>query len=342
MRNKKTSVRLVQKYGICSAVVALATIASLGGAGNVKAEDFTYPSMYNQGYFFQKFIKNEILKPGSGSSSDWETSTHYNNGRMLENVLRYLWRVEQFLKKSTGQSEQLYKLYEKDSLGIPGQQGPKGDTGPQCEPGLPGPKGDTGPQCEPGQQGPKGDTGPQGEPGQQGPKGDTGPQGEPGQQGPKGDTGPQGEPGQQGPKGDTGPQGEPGQQGPKGDTGPQGAPGQQGPKGDTGPQGESQKVPEMPKAPETPEKQEQPQALKKPETPKVPEKTPAPEAPKASEQLAGPKAPAPKSAPSKSASPTGQKAVLPATGEASHPFFTLAAVSVIASAGVLSLKKKQD
>src|SRR3712207_2580582 len=74
----------------------------------------------------------------------------------------------------------------------------------------------------------------------------------------------------------------------------------------------------------------------------ISEKTPAPEAPKASEQLAGPKAPAPKSAPSKSASPTGQKAVLPATGEASHPFFTLAAVSVIASAGVLGLKKKQD
>lgn len=61
MRNKKTSVRLVQKYGICSAVVALATIASLGGAGNVKAEDFTYPSMYNQGYFFQKFIKTKYL-----------------------------------------------------------------------------------------------------------------------------------------------------------------------------------------------------------------------------------------------------------------------------------------
>ncbi|HEL1282081.1 TPA: collagen-like protein, partial [Streptococcus equi subsp. zooepidemicus] len=211
MKNKKTSIRLVQKYGICSAVVALATIASLGGAGNVKAEDFTYPSMYNQGYFFQKFIKNEILKPGSGSSSDWETSTHYNNGRMLENVLRYLWRVEQFLKKSTGQSEQLYKLYEKDSLGIPGPQGPMGPAGPQ---GLKGEQGPVGPA------GPRGERGPQGAPGQQGPKGDTGPQGAPGQQGPKGDTGPQGAPGQQGPKGDTGPQGAPGQQGPKGDTGP--------------------------------------------------------------------------------------------------------------------------
>ncbi|HEL0621198.1 TPA: collagen-like protein, partial [Streptococcus equi subsp. zooepidemicus] len=169
MRNKKTSIRLVQKYGICSAVVALATIASLGGAGNVKAEDFTYPSMYNQGYFFQKFIKNEILKPGSGSSSDWETSTHYNNGRMLENVLRYLWRVEQFLKKSTGQSEQLYKLYEKDSLGIPGPQGPMGPAGPRGERGPQGAQGLRGERGPVGERGPIGPQGPEGKPGQQGP-----------------------------------------------------------------------------------------------------------------------------------------------------------------------------
>ncbi|WP_228274128.1 hypothetical protein [Streptococcus equi] len=61
MRSKKTSIRLVQKYGICSAVVALAIMASLRGAGNAKAEDFTYPSMYNQGYFFQQFIKKKYL-----------------------------------------------------------------------------------------------------------------------------------------------------------------------------------------------------------------------------------------------------------------------------------------
>ncbi|HEK9990077.1 TPA: LPXTG cell wall anchor domain-containing protein [Streptococcus equi subsp. zooepidemicus] len=80
-------------------------------------------------------------------------------------------------------------------------------------------------------------------------------------------------------------------------------------------------MPEVPKAPETPEKKEQPQALKEPETPK---------------------APAPQSAPNKSAAPAAQKGTLPATGEANHPFFTLAALSVIASAGVLGLKKKQD
>ena len=49
--------------------------------------------------------------------------------------------------------------------GMPGAQGPKGDTGSQ---GIQGPKGDTGSQ---GIQGPKGDTGSQGI---QGPKGDTG------------------------------------------------------------------------------------------------------------------------------------------------------------------------
>ena len=57
------------------------------------------------------------------------------------------------------------------SEGLPGPQGPKGDTGAQ------GTKGDTGAQ---GPQGPKGDTGAQGT------KGDTGAQGP---QGPKGDTG---------------------------------------------------------------------------------------------------------------------------------------------------------
>ncbi|HEL0089239.1 TPA: LPXTG cell wall anchor domain-containing protein, partial [Streptococcus equi subsp. zooepidemicus] len=67
-----------------------------------------------------------------------------------------------------------------------------------------------------------------------------------------------------------------------------------------------------------------------------------PSVPKASEQSASPKAPAPQSAPSKSATPTSKKAVLPATGEASHPFFSLAALSVIASAGLLNLKRKKS
>ncbi|KED04538.1 collagen-like protein SclZ.2 [Streptococcus equi subsp. ruminatorum CECT 5772] len=79
-----------------------------------------------------------------------------------------------------------------------------------------------------------------------------------------------------------------------------------------------------------------------PEKPQVPEKAPAPKAPKASEQSASPKALAPQSTPSKSVAPTSKKAVLPATGEASHPFFSLAALSVIASAGLLTLKRKKS
>ena len=84
-------------------------------------------------------------------------------------------------------------------FGIPhGEQGPKGEIGPQ---GIQGPKGDT------GATGPQGEQGIQGETGLQGPKGDTGPQG------PKGETGATGP---QGPKGETGPQGI---QGPKGEDG---------------------------------------------------------------------------------------------------------------------------
>ncbi|HEL0024140.1 TPA: LPXTG cell wall anchor domain-containing protein, partial [Streptococcus equi subsp. zooepidemicus] len=77
----------------------------------------------------------------------------------------------------------------------------------------------------------------------------------------------------------------------------------------------------------------------KPSAPKAPEKAPAPKAPEKSTQ---PKAPAPQSAPSKSAAPTSKKAVLPATGETNHPFFTLAALSVIASADLLTLKRKKS
>ncbi|HEL0031818.1 TPA: collagen-like protein, partial [Streptococcus equi subsp. zooepidemicus] len=207
MRNKKTSVRLVQKYGICSAVVALATIASLGTVTG-KADE-KYPTMDNPAYFFKRFIDHEKRAPGEATWKDWESYSSYNHGTMIANILRYLWHVEKFLTPSTGKSNLLYQLYESDSLR--GPQGPMGPAGPQ---GL---RGERGPV---GERGPIGPQGPEGKPGQQGPKGDTGPQGEPGQQGPKGDIGPQGEPGLPGPKGDTGPQGAPGQQGPKGDTGP--------------------------------------------------------------------------------------------------------------------------
>ncbi|HEL1087688.1 TPA: collagen-like protein, partial [Streptococcus equi subsp. zooepidemicus] len=226
MRNKKTSVRLVQKYGICSAVVALATIASLGTVTG-KADE-KYPTMDNPAYFFKRFIDHEKRAPGEATWKDWESYSSYNHGTMIANILRYLWHVEKFLTPSTGKSNLLYQLYESDSLR--GPQGPMGPAGPRGERGPQGAQGLRGERGPVGERGPIGPQGPEGAPGQQGPKGDTGPQGEPGQPGPKGDTGPQGEQGLQGPKGDTGPQGAPGQQGPKGDTGPQGEPGQPGPK----------------------------------------------------------------------------------------------------------------
>ncbi|HEL0028062.1 TPA: collagen-like protein, partial [Streptococcus equi subsp. zooepidemicus] len=230
MRNKKTSVRLVQKYGICSAVVALATIASLGTVTG-KADE-KYPTMDNPAYFFKRFIDHEKRAPGEATWKDWESYSSYNHGTMIANILRYLWHVEKFLTPSTGKSNLLYQLYESDSLR--GPQGPMGPAGPRGERGPAGKDGEAG---KPGERGPAGERGPVGPQGPEGKPGEPGPQGEQGLQGPKGDTGPQGAPGLPGPKGDTGPQGAPGQQGPKGDTGPQGEPGLPGPKGDTGPQG---------------------------------------------------------------------------------------------------------
>src|SRR3712207_3263324 len=108
MRNKKTSIRLVQKYGICSAVVALATIASLGVGNDLRAmgngSDVKYPSMDNlvgqKKYLFQKFIENEKKNPGSGSWRDWETTWSYNTSEVIEDVLRYLDRKSTRLNSS--------------------------------------------------------------------------------------------------------------------------------------------------------------------------------------------------------------------------------------------------
>ncbi|HEL0024991.1 TPA: LPXTG cell wall anchor domain-containing protein, partial [Streptococcus equi subsp. zooepidemicus] len=44
----------------------------------------------------------------------------------------------------------------------------------------------------------------------------------------------------------------------------------------------------------------------------------------------------------KDASPAVHKAALPLTGDASHPFFTVAALGVIASAGVLAFTGKKN
>lgn len=127
--------------------------------------------------------------------------------------------------------------------------------------------------------------------------------------GPRGETGPEGK---QGPKGD---QGEMGLQGPKGDQGEVGPQGSKGDQGEVGPQG--------PDSPQGEQGQES-----KPDMP----------APKAPEQIPAPQAP---STATKMVSRSQKAAALPATGETSNPFFSLAALSIIASAGMLTLKEKK-
>ncbi|HEL1334799.1 TPA: LPXTG cell wall anchor domain-containing protein [Streptococcus equi subsp. zooepidemicus] len=144
--------------------------------------------------------------------------------------------------------------------------------------------------------------GPQGEKGAPGEKGEQGPKGEKGDQGIQG---PQGEAGPMGPQGPAGPKGEKGDQGMQDQQGHMGHKGEQGMQDQQGHKGQHGKD-------------------SKPSAPKAPEKSPAPKA--------TPKAMA----------PAAQKAALPATGEANNPFFTIAALSVIASAGVLTLKGKKD
>lgn len=106
--------------------------------------------------------------------------------------------------------------------GLPGAQGPKGDTGATGPAGAKGDPGERGPEGPKGQAGERGLQGIQGVAGERGPQGI---QGIPGPAGVKGDTGdtgargPEGPQGLQGPKGDKGDPGEPGPQGPKGDTG---------------------------------------------------------------------------------------------------------------------------
>ncbi|HEL0196935.1 TPA: LPXTG cell wall anchor domain-containing protein [Streptococcus equi subsp. zooepidemicus] len=122
--------------------------------------------------------------------------------------------------------------------------------------------------------------------------------------------GPMGPPGPAGPRGErgeTGPIGPTGPQGPRGEVGPQGPKGDQGEVGPQGEQGQESK-PDMP-------------------APKAPEQIPAPQAPSTATKMV--------SRPQKAAA-------LPATGETSNPFFSLAALSIIASAGMLTLKEKKD
>ncbi|HEL0795963.1 LPXTG cell wall anchor domain-containing protein, partial [Streptococcus equi] len=111
--------------------------------------------------------------------------------------------------------------------------------------------------------------------------------------------------GQKGEKGDQGQKGEKGDQGQKGEKGDQG---QKGEKGDQGIQGQGEHGHKGHHGKDA-----------KPSAPKADSKSTA-----------------------KAMAPAAQKGTLPATGETNHPFFTLAALGVIASAGMLTLKGKKN
>lgn len=139
-------------------------------------------------------------------------------GDFRKNRVRSI-EVEDGRLKITLESDQALLTPDLSALALQGEQGEKGDTGPE---GKQGPQGIRGPE---GKQGPKGD---RGDRGPQGPTGDRGPMGLRGEQGPKGD---KGNPGLPGPKGEKGEQGDPG---PKGDKGEKGDKGDKGPRGQSG------------------------------------------------------------------------------------------------------------
>ncbi|HFR5304379.1 TPA: cell surface protein, partial [Streptococcus equi subsp. zooepidemicus] len=145
--------KTIRKYSVCSAAIVLATMASLGTAGNVRAE------------------ANLKDYPNVQSGIPYKYGTVQDFG-----VRKYLGELEKFFKDYLAVLEQQAK--QGGPAGPMGPAGPRGETGPR------GPKGDRG---ETGPAGPAGPIGPKGEAGQ---PGEPGPQGEPGKQGPTGPQGP--------------------------------------------------------------------------------------------------------------------------------------------------------
>lgn len=94
--------------------------------------------------------------------------------------------------------------------GLPGVEGPQGDSGRPGNDGIPGPPGPMGPMGEPGSDGEQGPPGTGGIRGEKGPVGPPGLKGLVGPRGFPGNSGPPGQPGPIGPMGKAGPDGKPG------------------------------------------------------------------------------------------------------------------------------------
>lgn len=154
MTQKLRQNKHARKYGLCSAAIALATVASLGAAGSAKAE----------------------MTRSAADYPDPAKEITYSRWRTEDNGARqYLHKLKEFLVPYLEELEKQAK--------VPGPQGP---AGPQGE------KGDKGDQGPAGPQGEKGDKGDQGPAGPQGPKGDKGDRGENGHNGFNGQNGPEG------------------------------------------------------------------------------------------------------------------------------------------------------
>ncbi|HEK9208893.1 TPA: collagen-like protein, partial [Streptococcus equi subsp. equi] len=158
--------KTIRKYSVCSAAIALATMASLGTAGNARAEDYTRLESYPD--------PAELIRDGLG---DGEVRVYLHTLRQF--MQTYLQNLELQAKKG-------------------GPQGPVGPAGPRGERGEQGPVGPMGPR---GDKGETGETGPKGEQGPAGPKGDRGERGEKGEQGQRGEKGEQGQRGEKGEQG---------------------------------------------------------------------------------------------------------------------------------------------
>lgn len=135
MTTKLKCTRVMRQYGICSAALALATLASLGVASTAQAEAPEYPKTSEFSWY---------PRPYETLQDDVE--------KFLNRLKAHLeYRLQEFENRQTE-----LETREQESIGQPGPVGPKGPTGDQ---GIKGPKGERGAQGPRGDQGAKGERG---------------------------------------------------------------------------------------------------------------------------------------------------------------------------------------
>lgn len=157
MTTKLKCTRVMRQYGICSAALALATLASLGVASTAQAEAPEYPKTSEFSWY---------PRPYETLQDDVE--------KFLNRLKAHLeYRLQEFENRQTE-----LETREQESIGQPGPVGPKGQRGDIGPRGPMGPKGPVGEDGRDGQPGPSGPVGPKGPTGDQGLRGDQGAKGE--------------------------------------------------------------------------------------------------------------------------------------------------------------------